>query len=29
MGHTIQGLKNMTESMVPGIYRPEIWTTRR
>lgn len=22
MGHTIQGLKNMTESMVPGIYRP-------
>jgi len=21
-GHTIQGLKNMTESMVPGIYRP-------
>lgn len=22
-GHTIQGLKNMTESMVPGIYRPE------
>jgi len=21
MGHTIQGLKNMTESMVPGIYR--------
>ena len=23
MGHTIQGLKNMTESMVPGIYRPE------
>jgi cysteine synthase B len=20
MGHTIQGLKNMTESMVPGIY---------
>jgi cysteine synthase B len=23
MGHTIQGLKNMTESMVPRIYRPE------
>ena len=23
IGHTIQGLKNMTESMVPGIYRPE------
>jgi S-sulfo-L-cysteine synthase (O-acetyl-L-serine-dependent) len=23
MGHTIQGLKNMTESMAPGIYRPE------
>ena len=22
-GHTIQGLKNMTESLVPGIYRPE------
>lgn len=22
-GHTIQGLKNMTESMVPGIYGPE------
>ncbi len=22
-GHTIQGLKNMTESMEPGIYRPE------
>ncbi len=22
-GHTIQGLKNMTESMVPGIYDPE------
>jgi len=22
MGHTIQGLKNMTESMVPGIYHP-------
>ena len=26
MGHTIQGLKNMTESMVPGIYHPEQWT---
>ena len=23
MGHTIQGLKNMMESMMPGIYRPE------
>ena len=23
MGHTIQGLKNMTESMAPGIYNPE------
>jgi cysteine synthase B len=23
MGHTIQGLKNMTESMVPGIYSPD------
>jgi cysteine synthase B len=23
VGHTIQGLKNMSESMVPGIYRPE------
>jgi len=23
MGHTIQGLKNMTESMVPGIYQPD------
>ncbi len=22
-GHTIQGLKNMSESMVPGIYHPE------
>jgi len=22
MGHAIQGLKNMTESMVPGIYEP-------
>ena len=22
-GHTIQGLKNMSESMVPGIYNPE------
>ncbi len=22
-GHTIQGLKNMDESIVPGIYRPE------
>jgi cysteine synthase B len=23
MGHTIQGLKNMTESMAPGLYHPE------
>ncbi|MBN1632052.1 MAG: cysteine synthase family protein [Thermoleophilia bacterium] len=23
LGHTIQGLKNMRESLVPGIYRPE------
>jgi cysteine synthase B len=23
VGHTIQGLKNMTESMVPGIYEPD------
>jgi cysteine synthase B len=23
MGHAIQGLKNMTESMVPGIYEPK------
>jgi len=23
VSHTIQGLKNMTESMVPGIYQPE------
>ncbi len=23
-GHTIQGLKNMNESIVPGIYHPEI-----
>jgi cysteine synthase B len=23
-GHTIQGLKNMTESIVPGIYCPEM-----
>ena len=23
VGHTIQGLKNMTESIVPGIYNPE------
>ena len=28
MGHTIQGLKNMTESMVPGIYRPEELTEK-
>lgn len=24
VGHTIQGLKNMTESMVPGIYQPDL-----
>jgi S-sulfo-L-cysteine synthase (O-acetyl-L-serine-dependent) len=24
LGHTIQGLKNMTESMVPGIYDPRL-----
>ncbi|MEN6426321.1 MAG: cysteine synthase family protein [Phycisphaerales bacterium] len=24
MGHTIQGLKNMTESIVPGIYNPSL-----
>lgn len=24
MGHTIQGLKNMTESIVPKIYTPEL-----
>ncbi len=24
LGHTIQGLKNMTESIVPKIYRPEM-----
>jgi len=24
LGHTIQGLKNMTESMVPGIYDPSL-----
>ena len=23
-GHTIQGLKNMEEAIVPGIYRPEV-----
>ncbi len=23
-GHTIQGLKNLTESIIPGIYRPEV-----
>ena len=25
VGHTIQGLKNMTEAIVPKIYRPEIY----
>ena len=24
-GHTIQGLKNMNESIVPKIYRPHLW----
>ena len=24
-GHTIQGLKNMSESIVPRIYRPEMF----
>jgi cysteine synthase B len=24
-GHTIQGLKNMNESIVPGIYRPDMF----
>ena len=28
-GHAIQGLKNMTESMVPGIFRPEELDDRR
>lgn len=28
MGHTIQGLKNMTESMVPQIYHPEELTEK-
>ena len=23
VGHTIQGLKNMTESQIPGIYHPK------
>jgi cysteine synthase B len=25
LGHTIQGLKNMQESVVPGIFNPEIY----
>jgi len=25
MGHTIQGLKNMHEAIVPKIYNPDIW----
>ncbi len=25
VGHTIQGLKNMEESIVPRIYRPKVW----
>ena len=28
-GHAIQGLKNMTESMVPGIFRPQDLDDRR
>jgi len=28
-GHAIQGLKNMTESMVPGIFAPEALDERR
>ena len=27
MGHAIQGLKNMTESMVPGIFAAGSSTT--
>jgi cysteine synthase B len=29
MGHAIQGLKNMTESMVPGIFAPDDLDDRR
>ena len=29
MGHAIQGLKNMTESMVPGIFSPDELDDRR
>lgn len=29
MGHAIQGLKNMTESMVPGIFSPDELDERR
>jgi S-sulfo-L-cysteine synthase (O-acetyl-L-serine-dependent) len=29
MGHTIQGLKNMTESMVPGIYKQNFLDEKR
>jgi S-sulfo-L-cysteine synthase (O-acetyl-L-serine-dependent) len=29
MGHAIQGLKNMTESMVPGIFKEEVLDARR
>jgi S-sulfo-L-cysteine synthase (O-acetyl-L-serine-dependent) len=29
MGHAIQGLKNMTESMVPGIFAPDGLDDRR
>ncbi len=25
VGHTIQGLKNMEESIVPKIYQPKVW----
>jgi cysteine synthase B len=28
VGHTIQGLKNMTESIVPGIFRPDMLDIR-
>ena len=29
MGHAIQGLKNMTESMVPGIFSAAVLDDRR
>jgi cysteine synthase B len=28
MGHKIQGLKNMSEAIVPGIFNPEVLTGR-